>query len=522
MKLNQFNVGLRVGALAGMLLLGTAVTGGLAWRALHVAGEQFEASHEAADQYEQAIDLARSAQVSFKIQVQEWKNLLLRGGHPESFEKYSKAFASEGEVVAAKLSKLKGIYGKLGQDSTDVDEAKAALATLTRKYTTALAGYDHANPDKAAHELDAAVKGMDRPPSQKIDDMVAKVLKASDANRTQTLAQALARTHATLLMMGGLMLLSLVFGVGASWVIMRSITLPLRQALNAATEVAQGNLTGRLHLDGKDEFSQLMTAMSRMSESLNTVVSQVRQSAEMVTHASAEIESGNADLSTRTENQASGLQETASAIEQLSSGVRHSADSAAQAQALAVQANQVAERGGTVVGQVVQTMNDINASSRRISEIIGVIDGIAFQTNILALNAAVEAARAGEQGRGFAVVASEVRALAQRSANAAKEIKTLINDSVTCVDRGATLVSEAGETITSTMNAVKHVRDMISEITASTSEQASGVGQVSQAISTMDNTMQQNAALVEQAAAAASSLRQQAQSLQDSVAFFQT
>jgi methyl-accepting chemotaxis protein len=210
------------------------------------------------------------------------------------------------------------------------------------------------------------------------------------------------------------------------------------------------------------------------------------------------------------------------AIEQLSCGVRHSADNAAQAQALASQANQVAERGGDVVGHVVQTMNDINASSRKISEIIGVIDGIAFQTNILALNAAVEAARAGEQGRGFAVVASEVRALAQRSANAAKEIKTLINDSVACVNRGSTLVGEAGETIASTMNAVRQVRDVISEITTSTSEQATGVSHVSDAISTMDNTMQQNAALVEQAAAAATSLKQQAQSLQDSVAFFQT
>jgi methyl-accepting chemotaxis protein len=323
--------------------------------------------------------------------------------------------------------------------------------------------------------------------------------------------------------MGVLLLLSLVFGVLASWVILRSITVPLRQALNTATAVAQGNLMTRPRLDGgQDEFSQLMAAMHSMSESLNTVVTQVRQSAEQVTHTSAEIESGNADLSARTETQAASLQETASAIEQLSSGVRHSADNAAQAHELASRANHVAERGGDVVGHVVQTMNDINASSRKISEIIGVIDGIAFQTNILALNAAVEAARAGEQGRGFAVVASEVRALAQRSANAAKEIKSLINDSVACVDRGTALVGEAGETIASTMNAVKQVRDVISEITVSASEQASGVGQVSHAISTMDNTMQQNAALVEQAAAAASSLRQQAQSLQDSVAFFQT
>jgi methyl-accepting chemotaxis protein len=252
------------------------------------------------------------------------------------------------------------------------------------------------------------------------------------------------------------------------------------------------------------------------------VVSQVREAADMVSHASGEIASGNMDLSSRTETQASNLQQTVATIGQLSTGVQHSADHAAQAESLASKASEVAERGGVVVGDVVQTMNDINASSRKISEIIGVIDGIAFQTNILALNAAVEAARAGEQGRGFAVVASEVRALAQRSANAAKEIKVLINASVECVDRGTNLVGEAGETIASTVQAVRQVRDVVSEISLAAREQATGIDQVSQSISAIDNTMQQNAALVEQAAAAAASLRQQATALQGSVSFFRT
>jgi methyl-accepting chemotaxis protein len=355
-----------------------------------------------------------------------------------------------------------------------------------------------------------------------LDDVVTKLMKDSDDARTVSLESSRARVTSAKATMAVTVLIALAFGCASGWLVMRSVTVPLQHALYAAEEAASGRLHTRLQPEGSDEVSQLVSAMGRMNDSLNTVVSQVRQSAETVAHASAEIESGNMDLSTRTENQASNLQQTASTIEELSSGIKNSADNAAQAHALATSATEVAERGGQVVGQVVLTMNEINASSGKISEIIGVIDGIAFQTNILALNAAVEAARAGEQGRGFAVVASEVRALAQRSANAAKEIKSLISASVSCVERGSSLVTEAGATIESAMDAVKRVRDVISEITVATNEQATGIGHVSQSVNAIDTTMQQNAALVEQAAAAASSLKQQAQSLSDSVAFFQT
>ncbi|HEX5357486.1 MAG TPA: methyl-accepting chemotaxis protein [Aquabacterium sp.] len=520
MNLSDLKIGARVAVLGGTMSLALLVVGATGWWGLKADEAQFEACAHKAQQFEQAIDLARSAQVSFKIQIQEWKNTLLRGGDQAAFEKYSTAFAKEGEVTQARLQELKGVLSGMNLPTSDIDQAQAALSELKSKYLDALTHYDRANPDHSAHEVDKLVKGMDRPPTKKIDEIVAGVLSSAKTMQARALDVAKARMRAAITTMLGVVLVALGIGASAAWLILRSITDPLAQAVSAATEVANGNLRVNIHADGQDEVSQLRAAMGKMNDSLLRVVSQVRESADMVSHASGEIASGNMDLSSRTEAQASNLQQTVATISQLSTGVQHSADHAAQAQDLASRASDVAERGGAVVGDVVQTMNDINTSSRKISEIIGVIDGIAFQTNILALNAAVEAARAGEQGRGFAVVASEVRALAQRSANAAREIKSLINASVECVDRGSHLVGEAGSTIAEAVQAVKQVRDVISEISVAAREQAEGISQVSHSIGAMDTTMQQNAALVEQAAAAASSLQQQAQALQGSVSFF--
>jgi methyl-accepting chemotaxis protein len=317
--------------------------------------------------------------------------------------------------------------------------------------------------------------------------------------------------------------LGLLFAGGFGFVLIRSINRQLGaepgDAVRLAQSVAAGDLSGRVALKSGDS-SSLMAQLHLMQASLVGVVAKVRQGAEGVATASAEIAQGNHDLSSRTEQQASALQETAASMEQLSATVRQNADGAKQANQLAVNASTVAAKGGEVVGQVVETMKDINESSRKISDIIQVIDGIAFQTNILALNAAVEAARAGEQGRGFAVVASEVRSLAGRSAEAAKEIKSLINASVARVDHGSALVDKAGATMTEVVVSIRRVTDIMAEISAASAEQSTGVAQVGEAITQMDQATQQNAALVEEMAAAASSLKSQAQDLVEVVAVF--
>ncbi len=312
------------------------------------------------------------------------------------------------------------------------------------------------------------------------------------------------------------MLLAILLG----WLITRSITVPLNRAKDAAARVAEGDLTVDLSGEGKDETAQLLGALSHMKDNLVRIVSSVRQNAEGVATASAQIAEGNTDLSSRTEEQASALEETAASMEELSSTVKQNAENARQGNQLAMSASTVAIKGGEVVNQVVQTMKGINDSSRRISDIIGVIDGIAFQTNILALNAAVEAARAGEQGRGFAVVAGEVRTLAQRSAEAAKEIKGLISTSVERVEQGTALVDQAGTTMSEVVSAIKRVTDIMGEISAASGEQSAGVAQVGEAVMQMDQATQQNAALVEESAAAAESLKHQAQQLVQEVAVF--
>ena len=366
-------------------------------------------------------------------------------------------------------------------------------ATLTNQYDPAMAAYQ-----KSQREFQA---------------MGEQALEASRSFYVQRGKDLMAAAGVGIfLMIAGIFL-------GAAWLI-RSIRRPLLQANTLASSIAQGDLSVQIDTSRGDEFGDLMRSLSSMNESLGRMVHQVRQSTDSIATASAEIASGNNDLAQRTEQTSSNLQSTASSMDQLTSAVQQSADNARQASALAANASTVAERGGAVVSQVVSTMEEINVSSRKISDIIGVIDGIAFQTNILALNAAVEAARAGEQGRGFAVVASEVRSLAQRSAEAAKEIKGLIGTSVEKVASGTKLVSDAGDTMNDIVQSVRKVADMIGEITASANEQSSGIAHVNSAVGNLDQMTQQNAALVEESAAAAESLRDQANQLSQAVAVF--
>ncbi|MBY0572144.1 MAG: MCP four helix bundle domain-containing protein, partial [Undibacterium sp.] len=340
--------------------------------------------------------------------------------------------------------------------------------------------------------------------------------KEMDQNGANITAD-IAFSRTLIISLGAIALIAcIVFAV----LITKSITVPLGEAVAAARLVAEGDLTNRIQVNSRDETGQLLSALVDMNTSLVMTIGQVHRVAASISTGAGEIASGNADLSARTESQAGSLEETASSMEELTSTVKQNADNARQANQLVISASAVAVKGGEVVGHVVSTMGSIKDSSRKIVDIIGVIDGIAFQTNILALNAAVEAARAGEQGRGFAVVATEVRNLAQRSASAAKEIKELISSSVEKVDFGSKLVDEAGQTMSEIVESVRHVADIMAEITSASQEQSAGIEQVNQAINHMDEMTQQNAALVEEAAAATESLQDQAQELTQAVNVF--
>ncbi|WP_445233159.1 methyl-accepting chemotaxis protein, partial [Duganella rhizosphaerae] len=427
------------------------------------------------------------------------------------------------DVIADSSKKGGELIGKLKElmasdEEKAVFEASGALRATYQKAKT-----DIMNAKKAgnAEQAEKLYKEVFMPSATAYQDKVQALLtmqrKAID-DTARAIDAANDRSNMLLMVLAVLMV---SIGSLAAWVISRSITVPLKSAVEIAATVANGDLTTRFDAEtSKCEIGELMTALKGMNDALRNVVSQVQSGTSTIATASNQIAAGNMDLSQRTEEQASSLEETASSMEQLTSTVRQNAENAKQANQLAQAASDVAERGGTIVGQVVDTMGSIDASSRKIVDIISVIDGIAFQTNILALNAAVEAARAGEQGRGFAVVASEVRNLAQRSAAAAKEIKELIGNSVEQVDIGAKLVQQAGTTMGDVVASVRRVTDIMGEITSASSEQSIGIDQVNTAITQMDQVTQQNAALVEQAAAAAASMQDQAARLADVAASF--
>jgi methyl-accepting chemotaxis protein len=404
--------------------------------------------------------------------------------------------APTGKILLAESVTLRSDYMALvGQVQTLVKEEKLDEARVLAFGKT----YD------ALHALAANLRKQMEFQSGRFDEL------AAEASGTYTTALRIIAIVAVVAM-----LLAIV----AALLITRSVVRPLSRAVEVARTVAAGDLTSHIEVQGNDEAAQMMLALKDMNASLAKLVSEVRTGSDEIATAANEIASGNLELSSRTEQQAGSLEETASSMEEMTSTVRQNAENALQANQLAASASDVARRGGDVVARVVETMGDIDVASRKIVEIIAVIDGIAFQTNILALNAAVEAARAGEQGRGFAVVASEVRNLAQRSASAAREIKQLIDDSVGKVSQGTQLVGQAGATMSEVVDSVQRVTDIMAEISSASREQEGGITQINHAVTEMDAVTQQNAALVEEAAGAAGSLQEQAVRLAQMVAVF--
>jgi methyl-accepting chemotaxis protein len=451
--------------------------------------------------------------VAFKLQVQEWKDTLLRGKDPADLDKYWTAFQTREKTVSTLAAELKTKLPE-GESRTLIERFAIAHTSMGEGYRKGFEAFKSAGFEPSAG--DKAVAGVDREPSALLEQATQKIAADSAQVSAQAAIDAHHATEISIALMLAVLALAMIGGVMFS----RTVSRPLGHALSCARAVATGNLSMDFDSSGKDEIAQLLAALKDMQSSLSQVVAKVRENAEGVATASAEIASGNLNLSSRTEEQAASLEETAASMEELTGTVRQNAENARQASTLADAASHTASRGGVMMGQVVETMHGIADSSSKVAEIIAVIDAIAFQTNILALNAAVEAARAGEEGRGFAVVAAEVRTLAQRSASAAKEIKALIAQSTDRVNAGSALVGNAGQIIAEIVGSVQRVTDIVGAISSASQEQSKGIEQVNTAVTQMDEVTQQNAALVEEASAAAHALAEQANSLRDAVAVF--
>jgi methyl-accepting chemotaxis protein len=506
---------LRIGArlaigFAVVLILMMSITAIGVWRLQEVGAASEIMTKEALNRERMAEDWVTATTANGVRTV-----ALMKSNDPED-QKY---FQAEMKKTSEQITEIQKSLNAIKKDPAE-EQLYASVAEKRTAYTAMRADIIKVKQSGKDAEARQMVTSNMIPALNAYVDSVEKVLTYYKVNIDKTAASIDSNYRTGRWLLIGLGIAATVVGIIFSIFLTTGIIGPLSEAVVLAQTVAKGDLTGRIVVTTEDETGQLLQALKEMNESLNRTVSQVRIGTETIATASSQIASGNADLSSRTEEQASSLEETASSMEQLTSTVRQNADNARQANQLAITASEVAVKGGEVVAQVVETMGSISDSSKKMADIIGVIDGIAFQTNILALNAAVEAARAGEQGRGFAVVATEVRNLAQRSAAAAREIKSLIDDSVDKVAVGGKLVEQAGTTMNEVVSSIKRVHDIMGEITAASAEQSDGIEQVNQAITQMDTVTQQNAALVEEAAAAAESMQDQAAKLANLVSAF--
>ena len=510
-QLRNITIGKRLGiGFSILLLLSVAMAAFGLWKMHAVANASREMM---------AVPVAKERLISDwsqRIASAVVRTIAISKSTDESLALFFKADAAESAKASSEL--IKKIEPLLVHQ--EEKELFQKLMELRKDYS---AGRDGVIKLKSEGKAEEAAKMLDEkfvPVANKYKDMASEFVqlqrKYMDEKGAEIEAIEATSQIETLVMAAAIFGLTVLCG----WLLTVSITRPIQRAVIAARRVASGDLTGTIEVTSKDEAGELLQALQDMNGNLLRIVSQVRTGTETIATASSEIAAGNLDLSSRTEQQASSLEETASSMEELTSTVKQNADNARQANQLAITAADVAVKGGEVVAQVVETMSAIDTSSKKIVDIISVIDGIAFQTNILALNAAVEAARAGEQGRGFAVVATEVRSLAQRSSAAAKEIKDLIGDSVSKVDSGTALVGQAGKTMEDVVASIRRVTDIVAEITAASSEQSAGIDEVNQAIAQMDQVTQQNAALVEEAAAASESMHDQSQQLSRAVSEF--
>lgn len=518
-RFRDLRIAVRLALLGVVMLTAAIIVGFGGWRGLVRTHDLQVRSTETAAKFAAAVDTARIAQVDFKKQVQEWKDLLLRGSDAGNFKKYHDAFIEQSNAVDTDLTALKQQMAELGIKTDGVDAAVATHTELGTKYLAAIEHYD-AKDAKSVHVVDGLVAGIDRAPTTAIDGLVAGMKKDAAAASKQIDVESNQAFNDACILLATVVLCAMVAGAILIWLLAYSITAPIARAVKVAQAVAEGDLSTPVVVNSHDETGKLLAALDTMNSQLRQVVNTIRASSTEISASTRQIASGNQDLSARTSEQAAALEETSASMQEFTNSVNANAIRAHEASRMAGSVTDVARQSGAAMSDAVNAMTQVQDVANRINEITETMDRIATQTHILALNASVEAARAGEAGKGFNIVAGEVQALARSSRTASSEIRKLIEESVTIIGSSTQMISHAESMVGKLLGSVDNVTDTVNTIATQSTEQAHNIQQVNRAVQQMDEVTQRNAALVEEAAAAADTVQVRARSLVESVAFF--